>query len=246
MDYKKELKRFDLNRIAVLSLLLFIVPFAAALCVNLIWFKRSVLLTDKVYWDILIMLAIFVAGLFCHEGLHALSAIVFGKISPKDIRFGFIPKQMMLYCHVNPPLKAQVYRILLIVPIIVTGIIPLIISAFLGNIFLIIAFALLVSGGAGDLIMFASLLKYDKNQLIIDHPDAPAYYLVYNSDSTPEDFCEVTAEQEEELLNEMKGLSKDKTYIKSKSTLLKTLFILLFFIVLVLAIVLIALFMKLF
>lgn len=246
MEYKKQLKKFDLNRIANLSVLLFILPFVAALCINLLLFRRPLLLTGKVYLDIIVIIAIYVAGLVCHEGLHALGAIIFGKCPPKEITFGVIPKQMMLYCHVKKPLSVKSYCALLLLPVIVTGIIPLVISSIFGNIFLVVVFSMLVSGGAGDFIMFKSLLRYDTKQLIIDHPQAPAYYLVYPSDNLPEDFEEVTEEQEEALREELARKPGENADGTRKNNLLKILGILLFLAFAVLIVFLIALMMKLF
>lgn len=244
MEYKKQLVKFDIGKINNFALLLFILPFAAMAAINLLAFKRPLLLTSAFYWDILIAIAIFICGLVCHEGLHALGGILFGKVKPQDIKFGILPKQFMLYCHIKTPLKVSAYQALLLLPVIVTGIIPLLISAFFGNIFLVVVFAALVSGGAGDIIMFKSLCKLNKDQLIIDHEDAPAYYLVYPSDNLPEDFVEVTEEQEKELKEAMQNTPKGKT--SGRSNLMKVLSVLLFLAFTVFAVFFIALLMKLF
>lgn len=244
MEYKKQLVKFDIGKINTLSLILFILPFAAASAVNILALKRPLLLTNAFYWDILIVIAIFIVGLVCHEGLHALGGIIFGRVNPKDIKFGIIPKQFMLYCHIKTPLKVISYQALLLLPVIVTGIIPLIISMIFGNIFLTLVFAALVSGGAGDILMFISLLKQDKNQLIIDHEEAPAYYLVYPADNLPDDFTEVTEEQEKELRDAMQNTPKDKS--GGRSNLIKILCVLLFLACTVFAVLAIAYLMKLF
>ncbi len=241
MEYKKELRKFSVDNISTLSLLLFALSFVVSTALNLLVLKRPLLLTDKVYFDIMILVAIYVVGLFVHEGLHALGAILFAGKRREDISFGANFKQMLLYCHVKTPMPNKSYRGLLLLPVIVTGFIPLVISVFFGNIFLTLAFSLLVSGGAGDIIMFRSLLKHDKDTMIIDHPQAPAYYLLYPEGGTPKDFHEVTEEEEKALLEEMKTPPKT-----SKSNTVRILFILLFLVAAVLVIFLLALFMKLF
>lgn len=246
MEYKRQLKRFDLMKIANLSVILFAAPFAVSMLLNLFVLKASFLLTNAFYWDILIIIAIYIVGLFAHEGLHALGAILFGKCSPKDIKFGVNLKQFMLYCHANKPMTVNAYRGLLLLPVIVTGIIPLIISTVFGNVFLLVVFSLLVSGGAGDFIMFFSLTKYKKDQLILDHPSAPAYYLYYPADSLPDDFEEVTKEQEEELLKEMERKPGESFDGKQKNNLVKILLVLLFLAVAVMIVFGLAFFMKLF
>lgn len=245
MDYKKELKIFNLNKIASLSILLFALCFAVGALVNLLAFRRPLLLTDKVYWDIIITLAIMAVGVIAHEGLHALGAMIFGKCKKENISFGFIPRQLMFYCHAEAPMKASAYKTMLLLPVIITGFIPFVLSVCLGNIFLVVAFAMLISGGAGDLIMAASLRKIPASALLLDHPKAPAYYLLYESDALPENFNEVTPEQEEALLKSMqeKPLSDSS---RGRNNLLKILAIFIFLAFVVTVVFLIALLMKLF
>lgn len=245
MDYKKELKIFNLNKIASLSILLFAVCFVAGALVNLLAFRRPLLLTDKVYWDIVITLVLMSGGIVIHEGIHALGAMIFGKCKKENISFGFIPRQLMFYCHAEKPMTASAYTLMLLLPVVVTGFIPFILSVCLGNIFLVVAFAMLISGGAGDLIMAASLRKIPASALLLDHPKAPAYYLLYKSDALPENFNEVTPEQEEALLKSMreKPLSDSS---RGRNNLLKILAIFIFLAFVVTVVFLIALLMKLF
>ena len=89
--------------------------------------------------------------------------------------------------------------------------------------------------------MFSSLLKHDKKQLILDHAQAPAYYLVYPENELPETFVEVTETQEEELLEEMKKPNQG-----SRNNMLKILAVMIFLVLAVAGIFVAALFMKLF
>ncbi len=239
MSYKKQLKSFNLNTIAITSLLMFVLPFVVFAAVNLA-LKRPLLLTGKVYWDIIMTFAMLAALLCIHEFLHALGAIMTGGATFKDIKFGIHLKQMMLYCHIGKPLKAGAYKFAIILPLIVTGIIPLVISAIWGNIFLVVLFCFMVSGGAGDVIMFISLAGAGKDTLVLDHPSAPAYYLMYEEGKEPKDFVESTPEQEEALVSAMQ-----KPTFNGKNTI-KILLIALFCALVVLGLYLAALAMKIF
>ena len=240
MEYKKQLVKFKTDKISELSIALFVFPFVLFAALNLLAFKRPLLVTGKVYFDVAIIIGLFVVGLVCHEGLHALGAIIFAGKKKEDISFGANFKKMMLYCHIKTPMKVSSYMALLLIPAIVTGLIPLIISAIFGNILLVTVFALLFSGGAGDFIMFFSLLKKDKNALVLDHESAPAYYLVYPENELPDDFSEVTEEEEKILAEEM------NTNKSSRSNNLKIFAVLIFLVVAVAIIFGAALFMKLF
>lgn len=228
MEYKKQLHRFDTTKINNLALYIFLISFLISMLLNFLVAKRPLLLTSKVYFDIILIIAIFIVGLAMHEGLHALAALVFGKCQAKDIKFGVNFMQGMLYCHVEKPINASAYKIMLLLPAILTGLIPLIIVTFLGNIFLIIVFCMLLCGGAGDIIMFVNLNKLDNDTLILDHPLAPAFYALYDSQNLPKNFQEATAEEEEKLFKEMQTSPITNFDGKKKNGMLKTLAILIF------------------
>lgn len=227
MNYKKQLHRFDSSKINNLSLYIFLIAFLISMLLNFLVAKRPLLITSKVYTDIILIIAIFIVGLAMHEGLHAVAALLFGKCGREDIKFGVNLMQGMLYCHIEKPITAKSYKIMLLIPAIVTGLIPLIIVTFLGNIFLIIVFCMLLCGGAADFIMFARLQKLDNSTLIMDHPLAPAFYALYDRASIPSDFVEVTLEEEEKLLKDMNANPLVSTDGK-KNGMLKTLAILIF------------------
>jgi hypothetical protein len=240
MNYKKQLKTFNLKTIMITSFVMFIVPFVVFAIINLA-LKNPLLLTGKVYLDVIISIVMLAGLLVCHELLHAFGAIVFGKLSLKDIKFGINLKQAMLYCHIKKPMRVNAYRVAILLPVIITGIIPLIISAIFGNLFLVTVFSFMVSGGAADIIMFFSLAQVDKNTLVEDHAKAPAYYLLYEQGCEPKDFVECTKEMEDEVVSSM----QQSVAFSGKNTL-KILLIAIFCALVVLAIYLAALLMQIF
>lgn len=109
-------------------------------------------------------------GVIFHEALHAIGFIIFGKAKLKDIKFGVIWKHITPYAHCKVPLKVNAYRIALLLPVILTGIIPLIIALSIGNGLLFSVSVFLIAGGLGDWIIFRKLEKYPHTSLIADHP----------------------------------------------------------------------------
>ena len=91
----------------------------------------------------------------------------------------------------------------LLMPLIITGIIPIIIATILLDYKYILLFALMISGAAGDVVMIGKLLKFKKAKMILDHPKAPAFYLLYDENEIPEDFVEVTDAMEQEILKQI-------------------------------------------
>lgn len=199
---KRQLKTFSVKKMNVLSVAMALACLAAAVPLNLLVFNGS--LTEYAVVSMVVLFLGYIVLIILHEAVHALAALLFAKVKPKDIEFGAIWAQLMFYCHVKKPMTASQYRAVLIMPLIFTGILPLIAATIWGNPYLILLFSLLVSGAAGDVVMFRETLKYPKTQLIEDHPKAPAYYLIFEEGAElPADFEEVTDEQEQQLLDMM-------------------------------------------
>jgi hypothetical protein len=111
-------------------------------------------------------------GVVFHEVLHAIGFMIFGKAKMKDIKFGVIWKHITPYAHCKVPLKINAYRIALLLPFILTGIIPLIIALSIGNGLLFSLAVFLIVGGIGDWIIFRKIRKYHRTSLISDHHSA--------------------------------------------------------------------------
>ncbi len=216
MEYKKQLVLFDTAKIINFSLIIFLVALVICLPINLIFFATPPA-TGSFFIEILIVMLLLIALSAAHELLHAAGFILFGGASKKDVRFGIIPKHGMLYCHCAKPMTAGAYAGALMLPVVLTGFLPLIIVTFLGNYLWVVLFAALVSGGSGDIFMFFSVIRQPKKQLVADHPEAPAYYLVYKDGEQPTDFVEATEEMENQIKEGIKkspfeGENKNKSF----------------------------------
>lgn len=234
--YKKKLKLYNVEKISVFSALTFFIVYIVALVLHLAAIKGVSLATGKVWGDVLLAVAVIVVGIVVHELTHALSAILFGKASVKDIKLGADLKQGLFYCHCTKPITVNAYRVMLLVPVIVTGIVPFVVCLFYGGLILQAAFAMLIAGGVGDVVMFCGLLREkDGKRLVLDHPKTTAYYLLY----APEEFEdeEMTEEEEERAIADFRTKG-------AKSMGVKILLIAIFLALTVLAIYVIALIMQ--
>ncbi|WP_338470809.1 DUF3267 domain-containing protein [Niallia sp. XMNu-256] len=114
----------------------------------------------------------YVVGVIIHEALHGFGFIVFGKAKITEVKFGFILKHITPYAHCKVPIKVKAYRIALLLPVILTGIIPLILALAIGNGLLLAISVFLMAGGIGDWIIFRKIKPYSGNALLEDHPNA--------------------------------------------------------------------------
>ena len=116
-----------------------------------------------------------------HELLHAAGALFSRNTTFRDIHFGFNIKWLVPYCHCSTSLTVGTYRIVLLLPLIIT--VPL---AFLvlwadpakWTVFLV---GTTVAGCTIDVLMFFKLRSYDKHFIIKDHPSKPCCEVFFSN-----------------------------------------------------------------
>lgn len=198
---KKQLVTINLKKINWMSILMFVAPFLIGLTLKLTVFK------DTSYglgiWDILITIVGMLILSCVHECIHALAFLISGA-PVNSIKFGAIPKKMMIYCTTNKPMSIWRYKFSLLSPFIILGLLPFVVSTILLKWEYVLLFSTMISGCAGDLMMFWAISKKKQAKLVLDHPSAPAFYLLYDESSLPEDFVEVTEEMEINLIKNLK------------------------------------------
>lgn len=117
-------------------------------------------------WEWLLITLIL---LLLHEGTHAVAWKVASKLPWKVFSFGVQWKTLTPYCHSKEPMPVNAYRIGAITPLIVTGLIPWIISLVQGDADLALASALLISGAGGDIYILWSIRDLPEYVMVQDH-----------------------------------------------------------------------------
>jgi hypothetical protein len=82
------------------------------------------------------------------------------------------------YAHCKIPLKASVYRIALLLPAILLGIIPAIIAIIFGISWLLLYGILFTVLAGGDLLIFWIIRKVKSDELVEDHPERCGCFIV--------------------------------------------------------------------
>ena len=174
---EKQLVTINLKKANVLSAIMLVASIVVSFTLKMLVFKKYSYGLGE--WDLLLVIVLCIIGFVIHEFVHAIAFLLSG--APKSsIKFGAIPKKMILYCTTTKPLSPKCYKIALIAPLIVLGIIPIVISTILLNYPYCFLFSIMISGAAGDVLMFLELLKHKDAKLIIDHPSEPAFYVIYD------------------------------------------------------------------
>jgi Putative zincin peptidase len=114
---------------------------------------------------------LYFAMIVVHELLHGIGFLLFGKVSWSNIHFGVNWKALMPYAHCEIPISISAYRGALMLPIVITGIMPLLIGLFIGNGFLTVLGTLHTHAGFGDVLIMWALRTYRRNTIVKDHPE---------------------------------------------------------------------------
>ncbi len=132
------------------------------------WPLSSVWLGDAARW-VAILLGAYVLSVPVHEGLHAVGMVATGS-RWSDISFGARLRHGIVYVHCSEPMSVAAYRIVLLLPVVVTGFIPAVVAWFTGN-GSVAAYAYLMTVSAiGDFEMFWRLRALGRDLLVRDHP----------------------------------------------------------------------------
>lgn len=183
-DYNKEARLINLYKANAISILFFIpVILAYGMPFYLIWGKQDYLGIIRDYFDgdsiypAITVLVTTVFGIILHELIHGITWSFFTKKGFKSIKFGVILKMFTPYCHCKEPLTTKQYIIGAIMPFIVIGLLPALISVATGNFPLLIFAIFFTVAAAGDFMIIRLILKEEEDSLILDHPSEAGYYV---------------------------------------------------------------------
>jgi hypothetical protein len=127
----------------------------------------------------------YLAGVVIHELIHGFFAMKFSKQGMKSIKFGIYWKFLTPYCHCKEPLTVKDYRIVLLSPLIILGIIPTIIGLIIGHNGIYGFGLLFILAAGGDLMIYWKLRNENKNALALDSPDKIGC-IIYESEGSSE------------------------------------------------------------
>ena len=120
----------------------------------------------------LILMLMLLVLIVVHELVHGFTWGLFAKNGFKSIEFGVIWKSLNPYCTCRDPLTKIQYILGAIMPCIVLGVIPSIISLFNGSLGLLFVGAIMIMSAGGDLLICKMILgsKDTPSSVYIDHP----------------------------------------------------------------------------
>ena len=153
--------------------ILFAIPVAAAGLALFFAFNKagSIHFGTRVHYYLLLVL--FLVLVVVHELIHGISWAAFTEHHFKDIEFGFMKEYLTPYCTCKVPLAKGPYIFGALMPLIVLGIIPMIISILSGSFYLLVLGILMTVAAGGDIMLTWNILRYKSSAgdiVYFDHP----------------------------------------------------------------------------
>ncbi|MFY8001520.1 MAG: DUF3267 domain-containing protein [Candidatus Kapaibacteriota bacterium] len=150
---------------ALVLALLLLLPFTA------LYGWSSVKEGLRTFFDGFSFVVVFLLGIVIHEALHGITWMLAGKISPQNIRYGVKWKVLTPYAHAKIPMQASAYRIGVVMPLLVLGVVPYCVSLVIGNPWLLWFGFVFITAAIGDILVLWLLRGIDGKMLVEDHPN---------------------------------------------------------------------------
>jgi hypothetical protein len=182
MDSRPSKTQFTLNQTDTnKGVSLFILPAVLLLSIPflLIW-NNNILLNIKhiLITKIYITLPILITGIIIHELLHGLTWALFAKGGIKSIKFGFSKNNYAPYCHCTVPIRLKYYIFGGLLPAVVLGFLPIILSWFTGNLAIFLFGVVFCIAAGSDILICCKLRNLNMDAFVQDFPDKPGCYLI--------------------------------------------------------------------
>jgi len=169
-------KCLNLRRVNIISA--FVTPAIFIACmIPYSVFTAENIKEDFTIWIFLALIIATLIGMVVHELIHAVFFALFTKNGFKSIKFGAYWKQGALYCHCNDPIKVKHYRITILMPAIILGFVPLVLSYIIQSFPLLFFACIMISAGLGDYFCTWLLRGMDKDTEVIDHPEKSGFLI---------------------------------------------------------------------
>ncbi len=173
-NYVKEKKTIDIIEASKLAVILFIVPLLVfGIPFYFIWQPEL----GFSWQSILVFILLFIVGIAVHELIHGLLFGLFAEGGFKSVKFGILWEYLTPYCHCDEPLKLRHYMLGAVMPGVLMGFIPSIVSLFNGSLMWLILGVVFISAAAGDFLVIWILRKENLESLVQDHPSEPGCFI---------------------------------------------------------------------
>jgi hypothetical protein len=121
-------------------------------------------------WNLFAFLASVVVLVVVHEALHGVGLLKYAKVSRRDIRFGFMWRGLVPYCHCKVPISVGAYRRMALLPLWVTGTTTFVLLLLFPADWLGLLAGISVAACVGDVWLVARLRRFSSDLFVQDSP----------------------------------------------------------------------------
>ena len=173
-EYIKEKKTIDMIQASKLALNLFVISlFVFGIIFYMVWQPEF----NFSFSSLIQFILLFIIGIVVHELIHGIVFALYAERGLKSISFGILWEYLTPYCHCSEPIKLKGYIIGALMPGILIGIIPAIVSLFNGSMMLLILGVFFISAAGGDFLIVWMLRKENADSYVLDHPSEPGCFI---------------------------------------------------------------------
>ena len=129
-----------------------------------------------------VLIPTLILGIVAHELLHAIGWALFSPHGWQSVSFGFDYKTFTPYTHCRKPLDIQVYRLGGVLPGVVLGIFPSLLSLITGSGWLLWFGFLFTIAAGGDLIILWTIRDVAPGSKVQDHSNRIGCYVLNQPD----------------------------------------------------------------
>ena len=147
-----------------------IIPLAAVIFLLPYWLAGGRFFYERDQPSVLVLLLAFAGGILIHELLHLVGFVWAGKVGVTAVKLGFSWKGLAPYAHCAEPMRASAYRLSIMLPGLVLGILPGFLGIVLRSWFLVLWGILMMSAAGGDLAVLLAIRQVPGSAWVRDHP----------------------------------------------------------------------------
>lgn len=130
------------------------------------------------YVSVFIFIVIVFGSILLHELIHASVFAYFSKDKWKSVKIGVLWKKLTPYAQCKVPLLAKHYKLAVIMPGIVLGIIPIVLAISIESLLLLYYGLFMIMSAGGDFMIFLLLIKIPENKKVLDHESEMGFYII--------------------------------------------------------------------
>lgn len=122
-------------------------------------------------WNGMLFIVGFGVGVAVHELIHGFTWMWATHSGFRHLRFGLL--RGGVYCHIDVPMSKRKYVVGALMPLILLGVVPFLLSFATNSLWLMLFGAIFIGCAMGDVLIVWAIRKESPDSLVYDHPSEP-------------------------------------------------------------------------